>query len=79
MGHAPRCEVCGWHGFVVAVYESAKGKAPALECTRCRALNLHEDAARNEQERTSVKTAMNVRAAIAAEAEHDPSGRKYPW
>jgi hypothetical protein len=76
MGWALVCGVCGWSGdFVAAVYASNAGTAPALECTRCRALILHEDAARNDHERESVKLAKAVRSAICEVAEPNGSGR----
>jgi hypothetical protein len=53
---------------VPAEYTSEAGRAPALECTRCRALVLTVEAARTEEERDSVKTAIAVRAAICREA-----------
>ena len=39
-------------------------RAPALECARCHALVLDEDAAGTDSERDSVKLAKAVRAAI---------------
>jgi hypothetical protein len=62
-GPAP-CEVCGGTEFVPAEYTSEAGRAPALECIRCRALNLDESAAHDEKERDSVKLAKAVRANI---------------
>ncbi len=61
------CEICGAHEFAPAEYASDAGRAPALECTRCKALILDERAAYTEEERESVKLAKGVRAAIADE------------
>ncbi len=61
------CEVCEGGDFVEAEYASEAGRAPALKCTRCGALNLKPEAARTEEERDSVKTAIAVRNAIARE------------
>jgi hypothetical protein len=60
------CEVCGWDDFVRTEYECEVGRVPALECARCHAINLSEDAARTEEERTSVRMAIAVREAICA-------------
>jgi len=49
---------------VIAEYASQHGRAPALECTRCRALNLDESVAQSDKERDSVKLAIAVRSAI---------------
>ncbi len=59
-----QCEVCGWDDFVEAEYVSEHGRAPALECTRCYALNLTEDAARTSGEHDSIKLAIAVRDTI---------------
>ena len=60
------CEVCGWDRFMPAEYASEVGKVPAFECVRCRAIVLSEDAARTEEERTSVRMAISIREAICA-------------
>jgi hypothetical protein len=58
------CEVCSWDAFVPAEYVTIAGRAPALECARCHALNLTPDAARSEDERELIRHALAVRAAI---------------
>ncbi len=61
------CEVCGYGHFVAAEYATQVGRAPALECARCGALNLDENAASNDAELASVRFAALTRAGIVAE------------
>src|SRR5947209_6522911 len=54
----------GCEDLVQAEYVTELGRAPALECVQCRALNLNVVAAKDEEERDSVKLAIAVREAI---------------
>jgi hypothetical protein len=68
-----QCEVCDWEDFVAADYATEQGRAPALQCVRCGALNLHESAASNDAERAAVRLAALVRMGIVAEG-GEPAG-----
>jgi hypothetical protein len=63
-----RCTVCGGSHFTATEYNTGDGAhrvaAPALECTKCKALFLEEHVARTKEERESVKMAIAMRSAI---------------
>jgi hypothetical protein len=63
-----RCTVCGGSHFTATEYNTGDGAhrltAPALECTKCKAIVLEEHVARTKEERESVKTAIAMRSAI---------------
>ena len=63
-----RCTVCGGTHFTATEYNTGDGArrvaAPALECTRCKAIVLEEHVARTKEERESVKMAIAMRSAI---------------
>ncbi len=61
------CNICGDRYFVAAEYRAEGCRAPALECSTCRALILREEIAGNDEERRSVKIAMGMRSALAAQ------------
>jgi hypothetical protein len=58
-----KCSVCGSDRFIASEYKMDGGKAPALECVRCHALNLDEAAASSDEERDCVRLAVAARAA----------------
>jgi hypothetical protein len=63
-----RCTVCGGSHFAATEYNTGDGAhrvaAPALECTKCKAIVLEEHVARTQEERESVKMAIAMRSAI---------------
>jgi|HubBroStandDraft_2_1064218.scaffolds.fasta_scaffold154087_2 hypothetical protein len=63
-----RCTVCGGSHFTATEYNTGDGArrvaAPALECTKCKAIVLEEHVARTKEERESVKMAIAMRSAI---------------
>ncbi len=78
-----RCTVCGGTHFTATEYNTGDGAhrvaAPALECTKCKAIVLEEHVARTKEERESVKMAIAMRSAIQeaqAAATIDPSDRE---
>ena len=82
-----RCTVCGGTHFTATEYNTGDGAhrvaAPALECTKCKAIVLEEHVARTKEERESVKMAIAMRSAIqeaqAATADStDPSPESTP-
>ncbi|HSY22295.1 MAG TPA: hypothetical protein VK841_09285 [Polyangiaceae bacterium] len=71
-----RCTVCGGSHFTATEYNTGDGAhrvaAPALECTKCKAIVLEEHVARTKEERESVKMAIAMRSAIQ-EAQASPA------
>jgi hypothetical protein len=59
-----RCTVCGGTRFVATEYKTGQVTAPAMECASCSAIVLEEGVARTEEERSSVKIAIALRAAV---------------
>ena len=64
-----KCSVCGGDQFVASQYKMESGFAPALECTRCRALNLDEAVAHSKQDLDSVRMAVAARAASVLDSD----------
>lgn len=63
-----QCSVCRGEQFVATEYKMDGAAAPALECVRCRALNLDETVARSKEDLDSVRMAVAARAASACES-----------
>jgi hypothetical protein len=59
-----RCTVCGGSQFVATEYKTGEMTAPAMECATCLAIVLEEGVARTDEERSSVKIAIALRAAV---------------
>ncbi len=62
-----QCSVCRGDQFVASEYKMEGVQAPALECKRCRALNLDESVARSKEDLDSVRMAVAARAASIVE------------
>ncbi len=60
------CSVCGKKDFITSEYRVGACRAPALECTSCRALNLTKEAANSQEERYSIETAIAARSEVLA-------------
>jgi hypothetical protein len=58
-----QCSVCRGERFIESEYKMDGVQAPALECTRCHALNLDETVARSKADIDSVRLAVAARAA----------------
>ena len=63
-----QCSVCRGEHFVASQYKLDGAYAPALECTRCHALNLDEAVARSKEDLDSVRMAVAARAASILDA-----------
>jgi hypothetical protein len=59
----PVCDVCGDDRFERVEYASEVGTVPAFACARCGDIVLSMDAAKTEEERSSVRIAIAVRNA----------------
>jgi hypothetical protein len=61
------CRVCGGKLFAASEYRHSRngGAVPALECADCRTLVLDEAVATSDAERSSIRLAKAVRAALA--------------
>jgi hypothetical protein len=60
------CEVCGDDRFDRVEYPSGISTVPAFACVRCGEMVLSEDAAKTEEERSSVRIAIAARAVTYA-------------
>jgi hypothetical protein len=58
-----RCTICGHTELREIEYKAGGVRAPALECRRCRAINLDERAGSSDEGRESIRQAMAVRQA----------------
>lgn len=67
-----RCSVCQGESFIASEYILDDRRAPAVECTRCHALDLDEAMARSQEERDSVRLAVAARAACC----EDPAAKR---
>ena len=74
-GSAMICNICDSTEFEATEYRAQTYRAPAFECRKCGAICLCEDAARTEEERTSVRLVIAKRASISESGEHSPSTR----
>lgn len=59
------CAVCGNRGFRRTSYRTHHGTCPALTCLACQAITLDEAAAKNDEERASVRIAIAARRHVA--------------
>jgi hypothetical protein len=72
-GCGMRCTVCGGTRFVATEYKTGEVTAPAMECASCSAIVLEEGVARTEEERSSVKIAIALRAAVQDASPTEPA------
>jgi len=59
-----RCEVCGSSALTAIEYRTPDLRAPALECSRCKAIKLDETVAHSVAERERVRDALGRRATV---------------